>query len=64
MAPTPGGEPSGVMPDVAGIAPEGPNETEDDTTHNPQGSEDREEGEIDTPTGQQSDTHDMQMPSS
>ena len=44
------------MPDVAGIAPEEPNETEDDTTQNPQGSEDREEGEIDTPTGQQSDT--------
>lgn len=32
MAPTPGGEPSGVMPDVAGIAPEGPKETEDDDT--------------------------------
>ena len=58
------GEPSGVMPDVAGIAPEGPNKTEDDTTQNTQSSEDREEDEIDTPTGQQSDTHDLQMPSS
>ena len=56
-----GGEPSGVMPDASGIEP---GEAVEDSMQHPQGSNDgdREEGDAETSTGEQSDA--MQMPSS